>query len=510
MTRRHFAKLAAAAAFLPAASRFTRAAGSRPSSDDSAMLSIAEASRRIRSGALTSRQLTEACLARIAVYEPKLNAFITLMAAPARACADSLDAEFKAGKWRGPLHGIPIALKDLIDTAGVRTTGGSAVFAGRFPTEDATVVKRLRAAGAVIIGKANLMEFGMSAPYFGYTRNPWALDRYAGGSSSGSAAAVCAGLCPGALGTDTGGSIRGPASYCGIIGLKPTYGLVPLQGILKNTPSLDHCGPLTRTVEDAALLLGVLAGYDQLDITSVEHPREDYVAAMSQPVAGFRIGTPPDYFDHLDPEVATVIDEALRVLKGLTREVKEVALPSTAQTRMSVGVGSGASAAGAELYAAQEENYRDQASNYMLPDRRELAGVAADRGGAAADYVHALWKLQTLRRTIDQAFTAMDVVAVPTQKIPAPLIKDFQRGAYSTAPSDPHNTSNSAPFDIYGIPAISIPCGFTRAGLPVGLTLAGPHFSEGRLFALAQAIETATGWSGRRPPLTPSTAVPAV
>src|SRR6266850_2575298 len=265
-------------------------------SEDLSTLSLAEASARIRSRSVSPVQLTEACLARIQTYNPKLNAYITVLRDQALAQARELEAEQRAGKLRSPLHGIPIALKDNIDTAGIRTTAASAVFDDRIPDEDAEVTRRLKAAGAVLVGKTNLHEFafgGTSATsYYGPVRNPWALERNPGGSSGGSAAAVAADLCYGALGTDTGGSIRTPSSYCGIVGLKPTYGLVSIRGIVPLVVSLDHCGPMTRTVRDAALLLNALAGYDRLDIASVEHPAEDYVAALDKPVAGFKLGIP--------------------------------------------------------------------------------------------------------------------------------------------------------------------------------------------------------------------------
>src|ERR1700676_4582100 len=253
------------------------------------VLSLAEVSARIRSRTGTPTDLVQACLTRIETYNPKLNAFITVTREQALAQARELDAEQRSGKFRSPLHGIPIAIKDNIDTAGIRTTAASAVFDDRIPDQDAEVTRRLKAAGAVIVGKTNLHEFAMggtsATSYYGPVRNPWALDRNPGGSSGGSAAAVAAGLCFGALGTDTGGSIRIPAAYCGVTGLKATYGLVSIRGIIPLTFSLDHCGPITRTVEDAALMLNALAGYDKLDIASVEHPREDYAAAMKQPVA---------------------------------------------------------------------------------------------------------------------------------------------------------------------------------------------------------------------------------
>ena len=305
--------------------------------EDLTALTLSEASSRIHAGTVTAVQLTEACLARIDVYGPKLNCFITVMREQALAQARELDAEQRRGRLRGPLHGIPIALKDNIDTAGVRTTAASAVFDDRVPDSDAEVTRRLRAAGAVLIGKTNLHEFAMggtsATSYYGPVRNPWALDRNPGGSSGGSAAAVAANLCFGALGTDTGGSIRTPASFCGVVGLKPTYGLVSIRGIIPLTLSLDHCGPLVRTVEDAGLLLGALAGYDKLDIASVEHPAEDYLTAIKQPaaglVAGLRLGIPrAPFFDLLDADVAKSVEDALGVLRKLTKSSREVTLPS--------------------------------------------------------------------------------------------------------------------------------------------------------------------------------------
>src|SRR5580658_6310463 len=304
------------------------------SQDNLSELSLAEASARLRAGSVTSTQLVEACLARIQIYNPKINAFITVLREQALKQAKEAEAETRAGRFRGPLHGIPIALKDNIDTAGIRTTAASAVFDDRVPDVDAPVATRLRTAGAVIIGKTNLHEFafgGTSATsYFGPVRNPWALERNPGGSSGGSAAAVSSELCFGALGTDTGGSIRTPASYCSTVGLKPTYGLVSIRGIVPLTLSLDHCGPITRTVEDAALILNVLAGYDKLDIASVEHPKEDYVAGMKQPIGSLRLGIPrAPFFDMLDSDVAKMVEDAIAVLGKITKSVKDVSLPPT-------------------------------------------------------------------------------------------------------------------------------------------------------------------------------------
>jgi len=467
-------------------------------SEDLAALSLAEASSRIRSRAVTPTQLTEACLERIQTYNPKLNCFITIMRDQALAQARGLDAEQRGGKLRGPLHGIPIALKDNIDTAGVRTTAASAVFDDRVPDADAEVVRRLKNAGAVLIGKTNLHEFAMggtsATSYYGAVRNPWALDRNSGGSSGGSAAAVSADLCYGALGTDTGGSIRTPSSFCSVVGLKPTYGLVPIRGIIPLSVSLDHCGPLVKTVEDAAILLNALAGYDRLDIASVEHAREDYAAGMKQPVSALRLGIPrAPFFDLLDADVAKNVDAAIGVLTTMTAGVKDVSLPPVRDINL-----------GGESYAYHEEFYAHSAGRYQIPTRRAL-----QNGGnlKAAEYIRGRWKLELLRRTIDDAFAGVDLVVLPTRRRTPRKIDAAIKLEESDKPRNPE-LENTGQFNLYGIPAISVPCGFTTSGLPVGLMIAGPRFSESRVLALAHAYERRTAWHSRKPPLQPSTAIP--
>jgi len=489
MTRRGFAFSVIAAAAL-------RAEGS----EDLAALSLAEVSARVRSRSLTPTQLTQACLARIETYNPKLNAFITVMREQALAQARELDAEQRNGKFRSPLHGIPIALKDNIDTAGVRTTAASAVFDDRVPQEDAEVTRRLKAAGAIFVGKTNLHEFAMggtsATSYYGPVRNPWALDRNPGGSSGGSAAAVAADLCFAALGTDTGGSIRTPASFCGVVGLKPTYGLVSIRGIIPLSVSLDHCGPLTRTVEDAALVLNAIAGFDKLDIASVEHAKEDYVAGMKQPISGLRLGIPrAPFFDLLDADVGKSVEDAIGVLAKITKSVKDVTLPSTRGINL-----------GGESYAYHEEYFTRGSGRYQIPTRRAL-----QNGGnlKAADYIRARWKLELLRRTIDDAFTDFDLVVLPTRRRTPRTIDASIKREESDKPRNPE-LENTGEFDVYGIPAISVPCGVTSSGLPVGLMIAGPRFSESRVLALASAYERATEWSRHKPPLRPDMPVPAL
>ncbi len=473
-------------------------AAERSRSDSLASLSLAEAAEKIRTRALSPSDLVSACLDRIEVYNPKLNAFITVCREQALLQAKALEAEQRAGKLRGPLHGIPIALKDNIDTAGIRTTAASAVFDDRVPQQDAEVARRLKDAGAIVLGKLNLHEFAMggtsATSYYGPVRNPWALDRNPGGSSGGSAAAVAADLCYGALGTDTGGSIRTPASFCGIVGLKPTYGLVSIRGIVPLTLSLDHCGPMTRSVADAAMLLNAIAGYDRLDIASVEHAAEDYVAGLREPVSSLRLGVlRAPYFDNIDADVAKVVEEALRVLSKLTRSSKDAVLPSTREITL-----------GGEAYAYHEELFARSSGRYMIPTRR---AVQNGQNAKAADYVRARWKLDALRRTIDDSFTDFDLVVLPTRRRTPRTVEAAVKREESDKPRNPE-LENTGAFNAYGIPAISVPCGFTAGGLPVGLMIAGPRFSEARVLALAHAFERATEWSQKRPPLRPDTKVP--
>jgi aspartyl-tRNA(Asn)/glutamyl-tRNA(Gln) amidotransferase subunit A len=507
LSRREFtvSVLAAAAAATRAAaagpmqtSRSTVSPASAGASDSLAALTLAEASARIKAGTVTSTDLVNACFARVEVYNPKINAFITVTREAALAQAKVLDAEQRAGKLRGPLHGIPIALKDNIDTAGVRTTAASAVFDDRVPPEDAEVARRLATAGAVLVGKTNLHEFaagGTSATsYYGPVRNPWALERNPGGSSGGSAAAVATDLCYAALGTDTGGSIRTPSSYCSVVGLKPTYGLVSIRGIIPLTLSLDHCGPIARSVMDAAMMLTVLAGYDRLDIASVEHAREDYVAAIKRPVSGFRIGIArAPFFDLLDADVAKAVDDALRVLATLTKSMTDTVLPSTRDISL-----------GPEMYAYHEELFGRLSGRYQIPTRRALQGGANLK---ASEYVRSRWRLELLRRTIDDAFREVDLVVLPTRRRTPRTVDASIKREETDIPRNPE-LENTGAFNVYGIPAISVPCGFTSKGMPVGLMIAGPRFSEGKVLALAHAFEQATDFHTKKPQIRPDTPVP--
>jgi len=520
LTRRQFSKTVAATAaalsFRSALSTAAAAYGAESSDADRiAGLSLTEAVRQIRAGSITSTQLTQACLERIRIYNPKVDAYITVLGEQALAQAAQMDVEQKANKFRGPLHGIPIALKDNIDTKGIRTTAASKVYDDRVPTEDAEVTRRLQAAGAIFIGKANLDEFADAVSYFGSVRNPWALDRDPSGSSSGSAAAVATDLAYGALGTDTGGSVRLPSAYCGVVGIKPTYGLVPIRGIIPLAFSLDHCGPITRTVDDAALMLNQLAGYDKLDITSVQHPKEDYVAALQQPVSDFRLGIPrAPFFDQVDEDTSRAVEAAIAVLSKMTKSTRDVSLPSTlAYTWASLN------SIGNEIYAYHEQLFDNSPGRYSLALRLQLQQLKDDMNSPTSSasarvsaYIRHRADMELLRRTVDDAFTDFDLVVLPTLRIMPQKLSYVIDQEESTKPRSPGimDLDNCTPFNIYGLPAISIPCGFSRDGMPVGLMIAGPHFSEGKILALARAYELECKWDLRRPPLKPGTPVPPI
>ena len=480
--------------------------------DELTGLTLLEASNRVRNRSVTSVQLTRAVLNRIGVYDPKLNSYITVMATEALKQAAQLDEEAKVGKFRSPLHGIPIALKDNIDTAGTRTTAASPMFKTRVPKEDAEVVKRLKDSGAVILGKVNLHEFALGCTgdvsYFGPSRNPWDLQLVTGGSSGGSGAAVAADLCYGALGTDTGGSIRVPSSWCGIVGIKPTVGLVSIRGIIPCLASLDHCGPMARTVEDVALMLTQLAGYDNLDVFSVDHPPQDYLKLMKQPVSAFRLGAPVEFYDHLEPEVAQIVAAATTVLTRLTQGVTSRA------TLPEIPEGENFFNALGDTAAYHEPLIKQSGLDYMPPTINDIKEIMTP--ATAADSARSHDALGMIRRQIDAAFKDIDLVVIPTTtSLPKPIKDALKVEMSDRKPKkayeffDPTSgCNNTAPFDVYGIPALTLPCGFSKSGLPVGLMIAGPHFAEGKVLALAYAFQQATDWHQRKPNLTPGMPVP--
>jgi aspartyl-tRNA(Asn)/glutamyl-tRNA(Gln) amidotransferase subunit A len=453
---------------------------------------ISELAQRLRRRQVSPVEITQACLERIEKLNPALNAFITVMADTALADARAAEAEIAQGEWRGPLHGVPVALKDLIDTAGVRTTAASALYKDRIPTHDAEVVRRLRQAGAVIIGKNNLHEFAYGGSslvsYFGDIHNPWDVGRIAGGSSGGSAAAVAAGLACAAIGTDTAGSIREPAALCGCVGLKPTYGRVSSQGVIPLSPSLDHVGPLTRSVEEAAIVLQAIAGYDADDATSGDVPVADYVAALGEGARQFRVGVPRAYFfDNLDAEVASAMEHALGKIQTLVGEMREVQLDVPTDRTLQA----------AESYAFHSENV---ARSPELYQPETLRRIRTGEHVSAAEYIQRRRELEEARRNTCGAFANVDVLVTPTTPIPAPAIAELRADPAALRPAELKLLRNTRPFNVWGLPAISIPCGFTQGGLPLGLQIAGPHWREDVVLRLAYAYEQATAWRERSLP----------
>lgn len=453
--------------------------------------SISELAQRLRRREISPVEITRACLDRIEKLNPSLNAFITVTGDDALTEARTAEAAIQRGEWRGPLHGVPISLKDLIDTAGVLTTSASALHKDRIPTDDADVVRRLKQAGAVLIGKNNLHEFAYGGSslvsYFGDVHNPWNTAYATGGSSGGSAAAVAAGLAYAAIGTDTAGSVREPASLCGCVGLKPTYGRVSSRGVIPLSSSLDHVGPLTTCVADAALVLQAIAGYDAADTASVDVPVADYSGGLKGSVKSLRAGVPRAYFfDDLDPEVASAMEHALQGLQTLVGEVKEVHLDVPTDRTLQA----------AEAYAVHAEDVAKTPGLYQAETlRRILTGEKI----SAPDYIRCRRELEQSRRRIARIFAEVDVLVTPATPIPAPVIADLKSDPAALRPAELKLLRNTRPFNVWGLPAISIPCGFTQAGMPIGLQIAGPHWREDVVLRLAHAYEQATAWHKRRP-----------
>jgi aspartyl-tRNA(Asn)/glutamyl-tRNA(Gln) amidotransferase subunit A len=450
---------------------------------------MSELSRRFRKKEVSPVEITKECVGRIERLNPRLNAFITVMAESALGEARAAEKEISGGHWRGPLHGIPVALKDLIDTAGIRTTSASALHKDRVPREDAEVVRKLREAGAIIVGKNNLHEFAYGGSslisHFGDVHNPWDVKRIAGGSSGGSAASVPAGMACAAIGTDTAGSIREPAALCGCVGIKPTYGRVSSRGVTPLSASLDHVGPLAACVEDAAIVMQAIAGYDPADITSAEVPVTDYVSVLKEGATGLRVGVPRAYFfDDLDPEVASALEHALTGIVTLGARIKEVRLEVTTDRTLQA----------AESYAYHAE---DVARHPELYQAETVQRIRAGEKVTAAEYIQKRRELEVARRNIRDVFAEVDLLVTPTTPLAAPTVAELRADAEALRPAELKLLRNTRPFNVWGLPAISVPCGFTQGGLPIGLQIAGPHRREDLVLRLAYAYEQATAWHKR-------------
>jgi len=424
-------------------------------------------------------ELTRDCLARIASQDPILNAFITVTADSAIADAYVAEAEIKEGGWRGPLHGIPIAIKDIIDVAGVPTTAASNVFKDRIASEDAEVVTRLNNAGAILLGKQNMHEFAYGGSSvisaFGPVRNARNPEQIAGGSSGGSATAVAAGVCFAAIGTDTAGSVREPAALCGVVGLKPTYDLVSTRGVFPLAPSLDHAGPITRSVEDAALLLQVLAGEER-----------DYLATVNlgvtyKGVRALHIGMPQNFFfEDLDADVAAAFESALAVIQKMGMSVCDIGLDVNPDRTLQA----------AESFAVHKE-FVSRSPELYQPETLRRIGTGESIGAAEVQRLRA--ELKKMREAIQGVFAdnahPIDLLVTPTTPIPAPRIADLKRNPDELRPREILMLRNTRPFNVWGLPAISIPCGVTKTGLPIGLQISGAHGAEAKVLQLAYAFE---------------------
>ena len=453
---------------------------------------IQSLSREIRAREISPAELTHECLNRIEKLNPKLNAFITVLADSALDQARRAEQEIFRGKYRGPLHGIPIGLKDILDTAGTRTTAASALFKDRIPDEDAEVVRRLHCAGAVILGKQNLHEFAYGGSsmvsFYGEVHNPWDTARVAGGSSGGSAASVATGMGYAAIGTDTAGSIRLPAAYCGVVGLKPTYGRVSARGVIPLSPSYDHVGPIANCVCDVGLILQVLASYDDGDPASADVPMADYTCELDEPLPSLRVGIPRKFFfEGLHADIAAAVEQAIEVFRDLGAEIRD---------GIELDVPTDRTLASAEAYAYHKEFV---ARSPELYQPATLARIKSGEKITENEVRRAQQELAASRESIGKVFEDIDILLAPTVPIPPPAIADLKKNPENLRPVELMMLRNTRPFNVWGIPAISLPCGFTTGGMPIGLQLASAPWQMNLLLHAAHKYERATGWHAKTP-----------
>ncbi|MGG1663348.1 amidase [Brevibacillus sp. NRS-1366] len=458
---------------------------------DYGQISVSELASMIESKEISPVEVTESILSRIEKTDARINSYITVTSKEAKEQARAAEAAIKSGNYLGPLHGIPISLKDNIHTESIRTTNGAKIDADQIPNFDATITARLKAAGAVITGKVNMHEYAASVttnnPHYGPTRNPWDLERIAGGSSGGSAAAVSANQCMASIGTDTGGSIRIPASLRGVVGLKPTYGLISKYGVTPLSLSLDHAGPITKTVRDAAVVLHVLAEFDPNDPDSREVSSEDYTLMLNSDLKGTRIGLPRNYyFENIDPEVKQCVESAIQDLKRIGCIIEEIELPNS---RHSLTVTS--TIAGVEAAVFHEENIKNRPSDFGFD---VITWFQHTEKILASQYVKAQQNRNLIKNDFAQAFAKVDIICTPTLPTTAPKIgqeviqyEDFEESVVDSM------LRLNCPANVAGIPAITVPCGFSSNGLPIGLQIMGAPFKESKVLQVANAYETHFG-----------------
>ena len=468
--------------------------------EDLLKLTITEIAPRIRGGEVSPVELTEASLARAERLQPQLNSFITILHEQARTQAREQEAAIARGDYLGPLQGIPIGIKDNLATAGILTTLGTRVLADYVPDEDAEVVRRCKQAGAIIIGKENLEEFAAGAtsnnPFYGAVHNPWDLDHVPGGSSGGGAANVASGVTFASLGTDLGGSVRLPGTFCGVVGLKQSFGRVSQRGLLVTSFNGDHIGPMTRSVSDSALVLQAIAGYDSRDPSTIPVPVPDYSAALGQNLAGLKIGVPSNYyFEELDGEVEETVRRAIAALQELGVIIQEVSIPSMEYA------GALNIAAMADRMVTHEPFIEANREDYG-PDTlyRTLAGQFV----LGRDYSKSMKVQRIIKEEHARILTEVDFLVTPTSPVPAPRIDAPYINMDGTdhrvrGPGSSLISRNTSPMNATGLPAISVPCGFTESGLPIGIQFIGGPFDEARLFRLAQGYEAISPTMGRWP-----------
>jgi len=462
-------------------------------------LGLAELSGLLARQEVSSAAVVEAALARADSLEPRLNAFVTIRSSEARLEAAHADSEIARGRHRGPLHGVPVTIKDLFFTAGVRTTGGSKLFADWVPAADAALVERLRTAGAIILGKTNLDEFGLGGTstlsHFGPVHNPWALDRMTGGSSGGSTAAVAAGIGPLSYGTETGSSVRRPASYCGVVGLKPTFGIISRHGSFRTAWSMDHVGVFARSVEDVALGLDAVAGYDARDPATVRQDDPAYASRLTPRVDGLRVAVLRGFLnEEVDPPVRRAFEAALELLAGLGARIQDIEVPEITYAAMVSLLTTLAEAGANHLHGL-----RERSDDYVPEVRRFLAAGAAM---TAAEYLTVQRARQRIRDALLDLFGRVDLIAAPTTSRVAPLIAEGSKGNGDQPYRASQNQSNLLRFpSLLGLPALSLPCGVNPDGLPIGMQLIGRWFADQAVLNAAHAYWLATDWSARRPPL---------
>jgi aspartyl-tRNA(Asn)/glutamyl-tRNA(Gln) amidotransferase subunit A len=471
----------------------------RPMTEELISRPISELAPLLQKRAISPVELFEATLQRIHRLQPKLNSFITITEEEGRQAAVRAEDEIQRGHYRGPLHGIPISIKDLFATRGVRTTAGSKVLGNWIPDHDATAVAKLHEAGMVMIGKTHMHEFAYGVtsdnPHYGPARNPWDVTHVPGGSSGGSGAAVASSQGAASLASDSGGSIRIPSAVCGVVGLKPTYGRVSRHGAIPLAWSLDHVGPITKTVEDAAIVLSATAGPDSKDLSSSSRPVPDYRKEMMGDIRGLRLGIPLHFFlDHVDPEIGHAVNAAIRKLEALGMKAVEIDIPgleNCAAMEAHINL--------AEAASYHEQYLKKQADAYGPGVRTDLE---AGRFLLATDYVKSQRGRAWLQRNFNEAFERADIIVTPTVPALPPVVGQVwvQSGDLREHIVDAFLRFN-IPYNLTGLPAISVPCGFSSAGLPISLQIAGRAFEEATILKVAHAYEQSTDWHLARPAL---------